>query len=69
MSQGERHGHITRFGGVPVRVDLTGISKKHRGNRQLTSPKSNSFRDGGSFLDYPDFFLFTMLFTLKSGVQ
>ena len=28
------------FGGVPGRLELTGKSKKHRGNRKLTSPTS-----------------------------
>ena len=31
------------FGGVPGRVDLTRNSQKHRGNRQLTSPKVKFF--------------------------
>ena len=46
------------FGDVPGRLDLTGNSQKHKGNRQLTSPKVKKIQDGGSFLGCPDFFRF-----------
>ena len=61
--------NMRAFGGVPGRVDSTGNSQKHKGNRQLTSPKVKKFRDGGSFLGCADFFSIFSLFTTKNGVK
>ena len=57
------------FGDVPGRVDLTGNSQKHKGNRQLTSPNLNFFREGGSFLGCPGLFSIFSLFTTKNCVK
>ena len=57
------------FGGVLGRVDLTGNSQKHRGNRQLTSPKVKFFSGRRKFSGLSRLFSIFSLFTTKNGVK
>ena len=56
------------FGGVLERVDLTGNSQKHRGNRQLISPKVKKNSGRRKFSGLSRLFSIFSFFTTKNGI-